>query len=357
MKILIDAMSAEYGGIRTYVEQLLGHWHLAFPDDEIHVALASGATLATGPHVRHELVVRRPAVLGRPWAQTRELSRIVETVGAEVVLATMPSTTMRNPGCPVVVVVHDLRHQLRPEQFSAARRLMRRVAYGRAYSVADAFVSVSHRTADDLARCQPSTTAKPGVVAHHGADHVLEWPTADRSGPAMAFAHHSNKNPGLILEAWAIMAKHAAPPPILIVGLGAEGRAVLQPMVESLRLEPYVELAAYLPDHEFQQAMARANMIIFPSDFEGFGLPVVEGMTLGKPVVIGPDEGTTEVAGGHAVVMTDWSAEALADAAVAAGRMSDQALETARTWGAGYTWNRSVRQTRDILDRLASSRS
>ena len=53
--------------------------------------------------------------------------------------------------------------------------------------------------------------------------------------------------------------------------------------------------------------LADAELVVFPSDFEGFGLPVVEGMLLGKPVVLGPEPATNEVAGGHAAVAADWT--------------------------------------------------
>ena len=73
MRLLVDAMCAEYGGIRTYVDHLLGQWADVFPDDEVHVALRVGSTLTTGNGVRHELPVRGPDVLGRPLAQTLAL--------------------------------------------------------------------------------------------------------------------------------------------------------------------------------------------------------------------------------------------------------------------------------------------
>jgi hypothetical protein len=64
-----------------------------------------------------------------------------------------------------------------------------------------------------------------------------------------------------------------------------------------------------------------------------------------------------EVAGGHAVVMEEWTAKALADAVTTAGRLSSDELELARVWGAGFTWARTVAQTRTMLLRLALSRT
>ena len=69
--------------------------------------------------------------------------------------------------------------------------------------------------------------------------------------------------------------------------------------------------------------LAEADLVVFPSDFEGFGLPVVEGMLLGKPVVLGPEPATNEVAGGHAAVAADWTPAALADGVRRARAMTE----------------------------------
>jgi glycosyltransferase involved in cell wall biosynthesis len=351
VKIVIDAMTAEFGGIRTYVDQLVGAWETSFPNDEVHVAVPAGSTIAAEARWRHELRVRRPSTLGRPLAQTFALHRLVLAVAPDAVLAAMPSTTLRRSPRPIAVVVHDLRHELRPQQFSLARRVLRRVSYARAYAVADGFISVSARTQGDLHRLQPSTRGRASAVVHHGADHVRTWPAPDRDGPAIAFAHHTNKNPDLIIEAWEVLATRGSVPRLMILGVGGD-RERLQGEIDRRGLRDAITLAPYLPEDDFRRTVSSAAMIVFPSDFEGFGLPVVEGMSLGKPVVIGPDKATIEVAGGHAVVMTDWSPTALAEAVEAAGRMADAAVETAQEWGESFTWDRAARQTRELLSEL-----
>ena len=188
-------------------------------------------------------------------------------------------------------------------------------------------------------------------MVHHGADHVLEWPAPDRDGPAIAFAHHTNKNPDLIIEAWEVLAQRATGPRLTILGVGG-AREALQGEIDRRGLHDAITLARYLPEDEFRRTVSSAAMIVFPSDFEGFGLPVVEGMSLGKPVVIGPDKATLEVAGGHAVVMTDWSPTALADAVEAAGQMAmPPRSRPPAMWGSSFTWARTAQQTREALPR------
>lgn len=350
MKVVIDALCAEYGGIRTYVEQLVGGWSARYPDDEVHVVLRAGSTIETPGLVRHEMGIGSPDVLARPWAQATRLHRLVDRIRPDIVLATAPTTDPRPLPVPLAVVILDLRAELRPEQFSRARRLLRFVSYRRSYALARGFISISGRSLADLRALHPRTAAKHGVVAHLGSDHVETWPSPTRSGPAIAFGHHSNKNPDLVVDAWAeLMREGSEVPALMVLGVSGALRDQLQQQIKSLGVADRVHLAPFLDDDAFKQTIAAASMVVFPSDFEGFGLPIVEGMALGKPVVIAPDPGMLEVAGGHAVVAEDWTATAVADAVRRAVALDDAALDGARAWADGFTWSRTIDTTRSAL--------
>jgi glycosyltransferase involved in cell wall biosynthesis len=280
--------------------------------------------------------------------------RIARQHGVDAVLATLPATSLVRTGFPTAVVIYDLRHELRPEQFSRARRLLRNVSYGRGYAIADTIISISRRSLDDLHRLHPRTRRTPAEVVHLGADHVLGWPGEPGTGPAVTFAHHTNKNPDLILEGWAEGRRRGlAMPSLLVLGTGPT-RERLQARVDGLGLSGSVELAPFLPDEEFARVMRSASMVVFPSDFEGFGLPVVEGMLLGVPVVIGPEPATLEVAGGHAAVLADWTPAALAEAVDLAAGFSAEQLAAARAHAAEFTWERVVEETRRVLRETAA---
>ncbi|MGN6161870.1 MAG: glycosyltransferase family 4 protein [Marmoricola sp.] len=356
MRVLVDAMCAEYGGIRTYVENLLDVWPRVFPEDELHVVAGVDCTLPRHPGIQYREIAVEPRLgpLGRPLAQTVHLRRAAAELKPDAVLATLPSTTVLDLGKPTAVVIYDLRHRLRPEQFSRQTRVLRAVSYRRGYALADGFISISQRSLDDLHRLHPSTQAKPGVVAHLGADHVDAWPRGEEQRFAVAFAHQSNKNLDLVLNGWRLVVdQNAERPKLLIVGVGKQRRDEVAAAIAALGLEDEIELAPFLPDEEFQRVFATARLVVFPSDFEGFGLPVAEGMRLGIPVIIGPEPATREVAAGHAIEMPEWTEAALAEAIQRALGVTSSWLEDGRQYAKRYTWEATVRQTRDLLTRIA----
>ena len=358
--VLIDAMCAQFGGIATYVQNLLREWPRLYPDDDLHVLcpLEVAETLPERGLTVHLVDIGRPVEVQRPLTQTRRLRHLVRELRPDAVLATLPSTTLLRLGAPTVVVVYDLRHELRPEQFPWKRRLMRRISYGRGYAVADAFVAISARSLNDLRRLHPRIADRPGAVVHLGADHVLAWEGRERGDYAVAFGHHTNKNVDLVLDAWQQLVRvppERGVPRLRITGLGGTAREAVAAQLRQRDLEAVVELMPFLDAADFERLFAGAGLVVFPSDFEGFGLPVVEGMLLGKPVVVGPDEAVLEVAGGHAAVMAGWTSTALADATRRAVSLGPEELRAARDRAAEFTWERTTRQSRAAV--LAAARS
>jgi glycosyltransferase involved in cell wall biosynthesis len=110
-----------------------------------------------------------------------------------------------------------------------------------------------------------------------------------------------------------------------------------------------VELLPWLSEEEFRTCFASAGLIVFPSDFEGFGLPAAEAMRLGIPLVVTPEPALLEVTGGHAVVSAGWTAGALAEAVLAASGTTAAELTAARERATLFTWQRTAEHARTAL--------
>lgn len=360
MRVLVDALAARGGDSYTVVlENLLAGWVELATGDQIHLAVTEQIALRLPDEVTmHVLPVRRPQVLRRVLVQSTRLPRLCREIGADVLLTTLPASSMRSTGCPRTAMVWDLRHELRPEQFSRQQRLLRRVSYGWGYRRAASLVCASQRTRTDLLTTRPWLAATPITVALLGADHVHGWArsVAATEPYALAFGQYGNKNVEQVLHGWAVLAERGTALPLVLVGTPDADRRRLQARVDELHLTGLVEVLGWLPTKQFQARFAAAAVVVFPSDFEGFGLPAPEAMRLSIPVVVSTDLALREICGGHATVVPDRSATALAEAVTAARALSPQAREQARQWAGRYTWTDTARRVREALAQAVSDR-
>jgi glycosyltransferase involved in cell wall biosynthesis len=358
MRIVVDAMAASYGGLSTYARGLLRAWTEVAPQDELTVLVTApfGEQIASDTRCSHHRILLLPR-REPPYAWRLARTEIVLPrlqAQADILLATLPTipALWRKP---VVAVVHDLRHEVRPHDFPLGQRVARRLLYTAAYRRANLLLADSHRTANELLARHPGTAGRIAVVPL-AADHVaLRMST--RTGAAVAFGHFVNKDPGLLLSTWAGLSRDAPydVPRLHIIGLREPDKRRLSSAAERLGISSRVELDGYLSSAPFDQLMATAGVLVLPSRYEGFGLPVLEAMRQGIPVVISSDAALREVAGGHAACALSWKPADLAAAVRTALAMTSQDLVAAQQHAEPFTWRRTVELTRANIHATLSS--
>ena len=107
----------------------------------------------------------------------------------------------------------------------------------------------------------------------------------------------------------------------------------------------------WLDDAEFQDCFAAAGLVIFPSDFEGFGLPAIEAMRLGIPVVVSDDPALAEVTGGTPRSRASTTPDGLAAAISEALGFTPEQLDAGRRFTDGFAWRRTATVVRSSLTR------
>lgn len=360
MHLVVDAVVVRYGSSAIVVEHLLRGWRQAFPDDRVTVLVdGSGPAFSVPEGYAVETVtppVGGPA--GAAWLRSFGVRRAARRLRPDAVLAAVPASGLAGYGAGTRrgLILYDLRHELRPHQFSGKTRLSRRVSWGWTMRRADGIYTISERTLTDL-RTRHPRLARHGVAAQLGSDHVDDWPAVAADGPpyALAFGHFGNKNADAVIEGWAQFCRiHPSPGPgeawrLRLVGMGSSDRAAATERVAALGIGDRVELMPWLDDAQFQDCFAGAGLVIFPSDFEGFGLPAIEAMRLGKPVVVSDDPALAEVTGGHAVVAASTSPEDLAAAIDRALALTPDQLAAGRRFTDGFAWRRTATVVRDSL--------
>ena len=129
-----------------------------------------------------------------------------------------------------------------------------------------------------------------------------------------------------------------------LVGMSEDDRIRAGERIAALGIADRVVLMPWLDDEQFAQSFVSASLIVFPSEFEGFGLPAVEAMRLGIPLVVSADPALGEVTGGHAVIATDLTPLGLAASMRQAVARSAEELAAAQAWAERFSWDRHGRR-------------
>ena len=254
---------------------------------------------------------------------------------------------MPRAACPNVVTLQDLQHRDLPELFSVARALFRRLAYDRAAERAEAVVVLSEfvrRRALELLDVDPRRVH----VIPHGVDHTTFRPGDDvRESfllyPARPWKH---KNHARLLQAFVDLRRRRPDLRLVLTGAGVETLRPLPEGVEPLGLVSREELASLY---------RRAACLVFPSLYEGFGLPPLEAMASGCPVAASSAGAIPEVCGDAAVLFDPEDVQAIAngvrDALTRADELRDRGLAHAAT----FTWEESARRHEAVYLEAAGS--
>jgi glycosyltransferase involved in cell wall biosynthesis len=184
---------------------------------------------------------------------------------------------------PAVTTVHDLLHEIHPSFFSLSERIYRAAAYGWTRRNSRLLITDSDFSRTSILDRWSLPPERVRVV-HLGVDHETFLPSEKKRGnfllyPANRWPH---KNHVTLFEAFAVLRKRNPGLRLVLTGIDHEGK----PAPDG------VEVRGRVPLQELVDLYQTAAVLVFPSLFEGFGLPVLEAMACGCPVAA---SGTTSL--------------------------------------------------------------
>ena len=244
-------------------------------------------------------------------------------------------TTMRGPlrsKRPVVVTVHDCALLRHPDAFPPWHRHTGRVALRYGAHHADAVVAVSAFTRDELVELLDVPAERIRVVPNGlEATFTEAGPKAPGDYVLAVGTLEPRKNLGSAVEAARLA--------------NVELRVVGAPGWGGVEVPGW---AGRVDDEELAALYRGARCLVFPSLYEGFGLPVIEAMACGIPVVTSRGGATEEVAGGAAVLVDALYPEAIAAGIAEAGARRDELRQLGLDRARAFTWSHSA----DLLEAL-----
>jgi glycosyltransferase involved in cell wall biosynthesis len=285
---------------------------------------------------------------------------------ADVVFApTVLAPPRRRRGPALVAVVHDTVPWTHPETLTRRGVSFHRRSIGR-LAHADAVIVPTRAVASDLPRHVPLDATRVHVIGEGVSDALTTLP-ADAEGraarlrlpPAYLLMVGTIEPRKGVDTALAALAEPTAPAlPLLIVG--RPGWGGVDPIAEARRLgvaDGRVRLLPGLDDGDLAVVLRRASALLVPSRSEGFGLPVVEAMAIGTPVVVSDAPALVETAAGAAEVVPVGDPAALAIAAALAADPRNRARYAApgRAVAARHTWRAAAELLWPVL-RAAAAR-
>jgi len=329
-----DVLGRRRTGDETYVRNLLRELGSLAPEAGVRIAAVTRRPDLVPDGV--EPVELRTGRQELRMALT--LPRLLGRIGADLV-HTQYALPLRCP-CPAVVTVHDLSFARRPELMSRKDRLVFRVVVPRAVRGAVRVLTVSERTKRDLVELYDVPPDKV-VVTPNGVDpafHPGDTESAAEYVLAVG-AIQRRKNQLAALEAAA-----AAGLPLVVVGPEKDSALADELRRRGARVEGYVET------ERLAELYRGAACLVQTSSFEGFGLPLVEAMASGTPVVAVHEPALEEVAGDAAVVVEEANlAYGIRRALVERERLVAAGLERSRAFSWRAAAERTLAVYREIL--------
>ena len=118
--------------------------------------------------------------------------------------------------------------------------------------------------------------------------------------------------------------------------------------IASHQLEDKIKLTGYLSNHDLQKLYSSAKAFLFPTFYEGFGIPILEGMIAKLPVLTSSTGAAPETAGGFAILVDPFQPESIAEGIDQLKNIEQPHLEQAKTYALGHTWEKTAKMTTSV---------
>jgi anaerobic magnesium-protoporphyrin IX monomethyl ester cyclase len=346
-------------GVGYYTEHLLHHLAAEVPAEDLVVVSNRPPDLSRTLPAGVRVVSAGSSVVRLVWMQTLA-PRLIRRAGADIAHFTNGMIPLLS-SVPAVVTIHDMSLALYPQTHPTRRLWLNRPLMQQAAKRAAAIITGSHSAKRDIVRVYDINPDRIHVV--HLAAAPEFQPVIDPERLAdIRRRHHlperfvlcvgaiePRKNLPRLFEAFAAR-KRSGELPHALVCVGPYGwlSRDLGDRIEALGIKNDVHFTGYVPLADLPGIYSLADMFVFLSLYEGFGLPALEAMACGTPVIVARSGSVTEVTADAADIVDPFDVNEIGAALVALG--NDHARRKAQSArglrrAAEFSWGRAARET------------
>jgi glycosyltransferase involved in cell wall biosynthesis len=263
--------------------------------------------------------------------------------------------------CPNVTVFHDLQHLRHPEYFRWWDLPFWRLLLWQSVHSSRSLVAVSDETRRDLEKYYRVEVSRVRTVPH-GVDDVFFAIGAERREQTpdkvvlCVSTLHPHKNLDRLIIAFSVFRESRPSYRLVIAGMEGFSTEDLRALVRSSHLETSVELTGWIPREQLNNLFRTADAFVYPTRFEGFGMPLLEALAAGLPTACSDIEPLRSIAGDAVLRFDPESDIAILQALqrlTSDARLREQLQEAGPRRAALFSWRESAKATLEVLERAA----
>lgn len=267
--------------------------------------------------------------------------------------------------CKTVSTIHDLAEFYVSEKYSKIQYLMRKIIVKGQAKKSDYILTVSQYSKNDIIN-RFDINANKITVTYNGVDKKIlnknsnlnELPKGIKKNRYLLYVGEieKSKNVGIIIEAFNLLTNNIKDElSVVIAGRKGNDYSNLIELVNKYNLNDKIKILDYVSDEELNSLYKNCNAFIFPSLFEGFGLPIIEAMASKVPVISSNSTCLPEVAGDAALLFNPNNNEELKIAIekiILNENISNKLIEKGINRVKYFDWNKTARKTLEVYSKL-----
>ncbi len=374
MRIAVDARSLEEEirtGVARYLSNILRELALLETEDDFLLLfqnkVADDAILSQKCFHKRLVKVPFPPRKKVPWEQIW-LPRYLQRIDVDLLFSPSYSAPIFSP-VETVVTVHDITYEVNPKWFHPKERIKMRTLTRVAAKRADHIIAVSESTKRDLVDYYKISSDKISVI-YEASNEKFKPAVVERNRIVNKYKLNNNfflyvgsffarRNIPVLIEAFQYVREEVPDVELLLIGQDRSYPPLkLNQLLTGKGLNEKVKWIEYVSEADLVTLYNLASAFVYPSSYEGFGLPVLEAMSCGTPVITGDRSSLPEVVGKSGLLVEPTDARAFAAAMIGILKneelrrnLSEKGMERAKK----FSWRRAAEETLEVFKRVAES--